>query len=678
MSATATPAEPTDRAGKARIESSIWPDLWPVCILLIAYSLVLAIITGNIGFFGDDWSDLGRIYRHDFLDAFAKQMSASPRPVYSLYIILMFRTFGFDSVAFHFGSLILLGAGSVLMGWALLNAFPSRRSFARASVLFAFLLPTISTITYTKHTDPGRLCNVFFWLSVVGFQKWALGRRTAGGLIFPVVAYVLCNLAYESASLLIVAVPLLVYPVLVRGIKKDQGSWNTSFKSGRDALGWGTVGCFALGVILWISTPTLATEITEYVYYSDSGIWKSMFDGLGTWPIEQYQWKGEKVLRNLVGLGIFLLIFIFTMQWARRLPRDSAHHSLLRLMSSGTLAFVLLLLARLVGFGGGHPSINGTLRTVVRFYTDLSAPAYFLAAPFLDIHKGDVWAYTLGIGMFALSWILMMDKRRGHSTGGNYEGVSYVLLIGILIYVLGMLPFAMASYGIGQNFYLSGRIFTTSSYGLAIVLGLGSWALGQKIKHPLTHVAAAVVLGCFSCFQVGLRRDWQEATRKNCEIWTSFLSSVPNIAPGTTLLFLDLEHSIGNRAVVFSGAGAVVDFVRLLYGQTNVNGLFLYPHQVAPPGTKESRMLVSPRGIFHPGWESHPSPILLDRLLIAERRGSRLVVLDQLSAEERKADLRWEGVSSLHSNMDLIRPSPQPGAERLRELGFSCPQGSIS
>ena len=63
-------------------------------------------------------------------------------------------------------------------------------------------------------------------------------------------------------------------------------------------------------------------------------------------------------------------------------------------------------------------------------------------------------------------------------------------------------------------------------------------------------------------------------------------------------------------------------------------------------------------------------PSHLDSLLILEREGTQLVLLDRISADERKAAIDWNGVTELYSNLDLILTAPR----QQKRVGEICPK----
>jgi len=192
------------------------PYLLMLAAGLVSYSVVLTVLTGDIGFNGDDWWVLACPYWHHFPDSLISYAQKFLRPVEGCYWIGLFELFGFNRIVFHICSLLLLSGSALLMGVALDRAFPGRRDFTSIAVLLAFFLPTVSCLTYVLFTDNSRLSMVFFWTCVIAFQRWARASSPWRGLVFPGTLYVISFLTYESSAFLVLVLPLLVWPVHVR------------------------------------------------------------------------------------------------------------------------------------------------------------------------------------------------------------------------------------------------------------------------------------------------------------------------------------------------------------------------------------------------------------------------------------------------------------------------------
>jgi hypothetical protein len=180
---------------------------------LVLYCLSVIFLTGDIGFEGDDWWIFSYPYWTSFPSSLFNYAKDSLRPVEGIYWIGLFEIFGFNKLAFHFFSVLLLAAGAATMGRCFLNAFPNRSGAASIAVLIAFFLPVVSCLTYVLATDNSRLSCLIFWSSVLLFQYWRMKGGNVTGLLLPVFVYIISFLAYESPSFKILAMPLLVWPI---------------------------------------------------------------------------------------------------------------------------------------------------------------------------------------------------------------------------------------------------------------------------------------------------------------------------------------------------------------------------------------------------------------------------------------------------------------------------------
>jgi hypothetical protein len=187
-----------------------------IALLFVVYSGIVTFLTGDIGFEGDDWWIFSWAYWNTFPESLLVYARESLRPVEGIYYISFFELVGFNKVAFHLGSLLLSAGACTLMALSLYRAFPGRHTLVLATAFFAFFAPMVSCLTFVMTTDNSRLSLLLFWAGVLGFQRWARRSAPWRGLVVPVSFYLLAFLTYEAASLLILAVPLLVLPVHMR------------------------------------------------------------------------------------------------------------------------------------------------------------------------------------------------------------------------------------------------------------------------------------------------------------------------------------------------------------------------------------------------------------------------------------------------------------------------------
>jgi hypothetical protein len=205
-----------EATGNMHREEERVPYLWITMLGLLLYCLFITLLAGDIVFDGDDWGVLNVPYWHSFPAALLAYAREYLRPIEGLYWVSMFEIFGFERVVFQFFSLMLLAASCLMMGAVLGKVFPNRPKFVLFSVLFSFFLPTVSSLTYTMFTDNSRLSLLFFWASVLAYQKWVEKNESWAGLMPPSLCYIFSFLSYEACGFLLFTLPLFLVPLHCR------------------------------------------------------------------------------------------------------------------------------------------------------------------------------------------------------------------------------------------------------------------------------------------------------------------------------------------------------------------------------------------------------------------------------------------------------------------------------
>lgn len=537
------------------------PIHWRVFLFLVAYSLALTLLTGNIGFYGDDWWIFNVPFWHEYPGSIGIYSREFLRPVEGAYWLTLFEIFGFNEPLFHFFSLVLLAFAAFLMGACLENAFPCRPSFIAASMSFAFFLPTVSSLTYLMTTDNSRLCAIFFWGATLAFQRWSMRPESWIRLAQPIFLYYISVSTYEAASLLIFCVPFFVWPIHLR--RRGQIS-DLSF-------------LFRLG----------------------SGI--------------------------LAGFSLFL-----------------------------TSRFLILQ-------GGAVKGSNYLLTSPTLILDYFSNLFRYILIPFGAVST-DVatWAVSIVVALFAAVFLFQPNKDINKNiVSGEPEstpGLPFMMLAGGSVLILGMAPYLLAGYGAVFNFISSSRIYSSATFGVAILLGslITSWR--DKRILVVMKVLGVTLIGFMAMLQLDLRRDWQEAARINRNLWTSFIRQAPGVTPNTTFLFLDLQSYIGDRAIVFGGTHGLDAFIQMLYRSQNVHAYYLYLYDSSFINSEGRLAYASPNGIV--ARNSPPDrPIPLENLLIFRRVGDQLVLLEKISSEEDLAAIQWDDISIIMSNRKRVLPS---------------------
>ena len=557
----------------------VWSILLPVAVGLTLYSIAITLLTGDIGFEGDDWWIFSWPYHNSFPASLLAYAKASLRPVEGIYWITLFEIFGFNKIAFNLASLLLLSGACLMMGWCLLTAFPEKRSFAVLAILFAFFLPTVSCLTYVLCTDNSRLSMLLFWACVASFQRWSAKGLTWTDLFTPVMLYLLAFLTYEASSFLLFITPFLVWPV-----------------------------------------------------------------------------------------------------WVRHRSEFSDRDFFVRLISALAVGFTISISIRFLLLNGGAVNHQSLLPSWELMWSYIALIPFYLSAPFTSI-SWDPVILLLGVGVIIWSGLLIINLRsrteQERPIGKVFlkDDRSYLILLGIAILfgdsalpIGGLWVNCSKNYGYGYcqmglvpqgntswfNFNWSSRIYSAGSFGLAIILAalLTGWrSVMMKIILKVTAVAA---IGIMAIFHAGLSTDWKEAAHIRNELLSSLISQVPDVKSGTNFVFLDLESS-HERAPIFRGWGGLKQLIRMLYDDQRLGAWYVYPYSWQWPNKLFNQAIVTQNGFVSRGMQpEHPVPH--DSLLILARRGSSLVLLDNLSSHDGWAPtgIRWLGASSICSNLDRV------------------------
>lgn len=568
--------------------------LCKVAVLLVVYCVTLTLLVGDIGFQGDDWWVFSFPFWSSFPDSVYDYARESKRPVEGLYWISMFEVFRFSRMPYTLFSLLLLAGSCIAMGAGLLRAFPSRRDMAVLSVFFAFLLPPLCNLTFMIHTDNSRISNLLFWTSVLMFQQWASKARSP-----------------------IRKVP---HPDPLPG--GEEASGFGALKNGkpiaksytRSWFGlWLPCACYLLAALTYENTTFLIFAVPAFVV-----------------PILIHSEYSD---RSVVGL-------------------------LIRLGAAIGVSFAAFVAMRFLVFSGGavsHGSLIPSYSLVVSYFTVL---AKYLWAPFTSI-TSDAWALGWGllVSLTAAALLLLLGRRGGSAVEEDsvslHEGV-YIAFVGVAVLTLGVVPYLLAGYEANFGFTSQSRIYSSAAFGVAIILAavLGATWTSKKLRL-VTKCTAIALMAFMAIFFADLGGGWKDAATKRNDLCASLLKQVPGVKPGTTFLFLDLQWYPSDRAVVFQGVDGLPEFIRILYGCKDLYAYFLYPSSDLPVASDERTASVSPRGLVARG-SAVRGPIPLDSLLIFRRRGSRLELLDGITDAEPQVAMKWNGVSVIRSNRDLI------------------------
>ena len=549
---------------------------------MFVYCAILTALTGDVGFDGDDWWVLAWPYWHDFPGSMFGYAQEFLRPVEGIYWICMFELFGFNRIALHFASLLLLASSCLLMGKCLTKAFHERPVLAVLSTIFAFFLPMVACLTYLIFTDNSRISLLLFWASVLVFQLWAERSASWFRLVIAVCLYLLSFLTYEASSFLIFVVPLLVWPIHKR---------NQTFSDGKFLM--------------------------------------------------------------ILAIGLFS-------------------------------AFTGALLLRYVFLNGGVVENVALFPSWELFWSYVALLPLYMIAPF-TFPPEKLWVVFLGI-MVAIATTLMMYASQekpicktevGEDTGYNlfYEKWCPVVL-GLGILFLGMLPYQMAGYGgtpprivdtvlakyglisdqhpAWFNFNEASRIYSSASYGVAILIAALATISSNAIFRKIALIAVTSAIGCMATFHAGLSLDWKEASAIRNELARNLVVQAPDVKPSTNFVFVDLEL-YHKRAAVIRGWAGLRELTKMLYDDPSLGAWYVYPSETAWPNISRQQAIIFPTGFVSRGMVlDRPAPP--DSLLILRRLGTNLVLMNKLSSKDDfiKTGISWRGCDELHSNPSRI------------------------
>jgi hypothetical protein len=333
----------------------------------------------------------------------------------------------------------------------------------------------------------------------------------------------------------------------------------------------------------------------------------------------------------------------------------------LRLGVGITVAFAAFVFVRFGLFGGGavgHRSLMPSFNLVSSYVYNLML---YTVAPLREISWDPAaWVWACPVALLAAALVFRAsreDSSVGETRAGWTQSSTYIAALGMAVLVFGMLPYLLASYNPSMGFTSQSRVYSSATFGLAVLFALlfSVWK-DRKILIG-TKVIAVGMIGLMAVFLADLRTGWQEAAQRRESLVANLLKQIPDVKPGTTFLLMDVQSYVSKggmaRGVVFQGVDGIGEFVRMLYAKKDLHAYFLYSKNQVQNNTEGEWATVSPAGLTARGSAVRP-PIPFDSLLILKRDGTNLVLLDRLSAEDESAAIRWNGAQSIHSNPELI------------------------
>jgi hypothetical protein len=380
-----------------------------------------------------------------------------------------------------------------------------------------------------------------------------------------------------------------------------------------------------------------------------------------------------------------------------------ADRAFLTKLSVGILAaFAAAVGIRFVFLNGGAVGHSFLVPPFELLWSYLALLPFYLLAPFTSM-CADRWAVLAGfLVVLGTAGVLLLSTRGRPSpemaAEGRFEPGSwwYLVAVGGSILVLGMLPYQLAGYGSFTprlvetlmvkcgllpdgdlswfNFSWASRIYSTASFGVAILLaaGLSCW------RKPLTKLAgkavALVVIGFMAVFHAGLSQDWREAAAIRNDLMRSLVSQVPAVKSHTNFVFLDIACS-HKRAEVIRRENGLRELVGMLYADQTLGAWRLYPYAYDRATHVCQQAVAMPEGFLSTGQRQN-EPAQQESLLLFERSGRDLVLLDRITAQDGSVPtgIAWRGVEQLTSNVGRIeawRAAISPEAKLARNAWTS-------
>lgn len=404
-------------------------------------------------------------------------------------------------------------------------------------------------------------------------------------------------------------------------------------------------------------------------------------------------------------LLIFAIPLFVAPIYSGSVKTGSSKNFIIKLTIGLLSAFLIALLSRFMLLKGGavsHSNLIPPFELILSYFALI--PWYLIGI--LDFSTLDLRSAILGgiAGLFVLIFFIYLEK---HGYSGScqskeyyYQKKSYVLILSIIIIVLGMAPYQLAGYGSANpsisdtvlakygfiqggytawfNYNWSSRIYSSASFGLAILLAFLMTCWNNFGKRLFGYCVGVFFIGLALAFHSSLITDWKEAAEIRNSLCRSLISQVPDVEPRTNILFVDLE-SYHKRAAVFRGWNGLRDLVRMLYDSRDLGSYYVYRCSLAPPNELHQQAVFYPKGFVSRGIKME-SPLPPCSLVVLHRVGADLVLLDNLSSNDGLVSngIKWVGVSSLTSNTDRILPWSDTGLTPKRLAVNAWTSGLIS
>jgi hypothetical protein len=385
---------------------------------------------------------------------------------------------------------------------------------------------------------------------------------------------------------------------------------------------------------------------------SASGSWYKLISGVALYWLSVLSYENASLLIFSVPFFVApLLVGAGNLSPSTGVP--------IRIALAIILGFLGFLGLRFVVLSGGAVAHANMLPSFHQVFSYGQTLTLFLGAPVTEL-SNDVSSWVLGISIASAVLALLKWNAR-HCLPPERPAQKwylqmelFIIATGAMVFVLGAIPYLLAGYSAAFGYTSQSRVYSSSSYGVAIILAiLFSTNLSSRTLRHVPKLVGTVLIAFMTVFACDLRKDWQAAAGIRADLCKSLVEDAPDVTDFSTLLFLDLQSYIGNRAVIFQGVDGLNQYVKMLYNNKTVHGYFLYSKEHNDADASDRTAIITPKGVSARGsapWG--PSPI--DSIIIFRRQGSQLVILDSVSNEESVLDAQWVGITRIASRTERI------------------------
>lgn len=376
----------------------------------------------------------------------------------------------------------------------------------------------------------------------------------------------------------------------------------------------------------------------------------------------------------------FLIFAVPLLVWPvhrRQSDRSSDRAFMIKLGSAVLVAFGAAVAVRYVFFQGGAVRTGELLPPFEFFWSYLALLPLYLLAPFTSM-SADRWALAAGLlaASVAVGMFLLLRRESPVETAakGRFEPKSqwYPVVLGGAILLLGMLPYQLAGYGgfvemlkvkygllpdgdtSWFNFTWASRIFSSASFGAAILLACCLSAPLRSRADSIGKAAVVVIIGFMAVFHAGLSQDWREAAEIRNHLMRGLVTQVPDAKPGTNFVFLDIACS-HKRAEIIRRENGLRELVQMLYGDQTLGAWRIYPDAYDRITQVYQQAVATPEGLLTRS-QRQGEPAGAETTLLFGRSGHDLVLLDRIAVHDGlvRTGIEWKGVEKLTSNFERI------------------------